>query len=117
MSPSGKATKRSEPMERSLVLERLMVSPKGAATSKTAAKASSARGADRATTAVSSAYSMSKKGTTGVRIRSRRDRRRSSASDMSAERTTTNRKGDSVHPCLMPPLCALSLDSPLPPRP
>eukprot|EP00969_Alexandrium_andersonii_P181383 8014740-Alexandrium_andersonii.AAC.1 len=51
MSPSGKATKRSDPMESNFVLERLMVSPKGAATSRTAARASSARGADRATTA------------------------------------------------------------------
>eukprot|EP00969_Alexandrium_andersonii_P096323 4253384-Alexandrium_andersonii.AAC.1 len=71
-----------------------------------AAKASSANGAERATMAASSAYSMSKKGTTGVRIRSRRERRRASASDMRAERMTTNRKGDKVHPCLMPPLCA-----------
>eukprot|EP00969_Alexandrium_andersonii_P207327 9159959-Alexandrium_andersonii.AAC.1 len=37
VSPSGKATKRSEPVQSSLVLVRVMASPKGAATSMMAA--------------------------------------------------------------------------------
>eukprot|EP00969_Alexandrium_andersonii_P346443 15314843-Alexandrium_andersonii.AAC.1 len=64
--------------------------------------------------AVSSAYSISKNGTTGVRIRSWRERRRSSASDNRAASTTTNRKGDRVHPCLMLPRCARTPDIPPP---
>eukprot|EP00969_Alexandrium_andersonii_P190599 8419718-Alexandrium_andersonii.AAC.1 len=57
---------------------------------------------------------MSKKGTTGESTRSRRERRRASASDIRAESTTTNRKGDKVHPCLTPPRCARTPDAPPP---
>eukprot|EP00969_Alexandrium_andersonii_P093366 4122936-Alexandrium_andersonii.AAC.1 len=71
-----------------------------------AARASLPNGAERTTRAVSSAYSMSKKGTTGVRIKSLLDRTTISASLIMAESTTMNREGESAQPWRMPADCA-----------